>query len=100
MIGELVSDSFGKPARHSLGIIRGSRKLLVRPGPATETYDLARDPAESQPGGTTLTDDWSALLARLLERESQLAAPAGLRSVAQAPSPRTQEKLRALGYVH
>src|SRR5262249_28621686 len=100
VIGELRSDSFGKPTRHTLCLVRGSRKVLVRPGPATETYDLARDPAESQSAGGKLTDDWSALLAALLERESQIVARAGTRSVAQAPSPKTQEKLRALGYVH
>ena len=98
----MPTTAFGAAPRHTLALVRGSIKLLVRPesgGPTgdTEIYDLARDPAESGP--SHLEVDSGVLLAALRGREAALAERAPTTAENQPPSQKTQEKLRALGYV-
>ena len=79
---------------HSVTIIRDSVKLLLprEPGtPENETYDLARDPAESSPASPPP----SGVLRAARERQVGLAEPPTTRAVDET----TRKRLRALGYV-
>lgn len=105
VVAELPTTAFGAAPRHTLALVRGSIKLLVRPGSSgpsgdTETYDLARDPAESTPRPSSLEADARLLLEALHRHETSLAERAPTHAEHRPPSEITRERLRALGYVN
>ena len=80
--------------RHSAGLVHARRKLLLPAGPgAPQGYDLEDDPGETR-SSPALAD---ALVARLAERQADLAARASTAETAPV-DPAMRERLRALGY--
>ena len=105
VVAELPTTAFGAAPRHTLALVRGSIKLLVRPDSSdpsgdTETYDLARDPAESAPRPSPPDADAHLLLEALHRHETALAERAPTHAEHRPPSETTRERLRALGYVN
>ena len=105
VVAELPTTAFGAAPRHTLALVRGSIKLLVRPDSSdpsgdTETYNLARDPAESAPRPSPPDADAHLLLEALHRHETALAERAPTHAEHRPPSETTRERLRALGYVN
>lgn len=80
---------------HALGVVRGSRKLLVDTGGVVRVYDLAQDPAESAP--TSSPEAAPDLVAALVEARRSLEADASP-AVRIELDEQTRAGLRALGY--
>jgi hypothetical protein len=78
---------------HVIGLLRGSRKLLVDEVGRAVTYDLVRDPEERTPEVAPDVD----LLERLHAERARLARSAA--TTARLPiDEQTRGQLRALGY--
>jgi hypothetical protein len=93
---ELVSDSNGAPVAHHHATVVGTDKAIVHADGKTETYDLAADPDERQPGGLD-----AAARARVETVTHELARRATRDpspNYVIAPDANTTARLRALGY--
>jgi hypothetical protein len=62
---------------HSRAIIQRSLKLIVNPTGATELYDLAQDPEETQPNPAALDGKGAGLLKALRGQDAGLSRRAG-----------------------
>jgi len=82
---------------HSLGLVRGSRKLLVDPQGQPRVFDLGRDPAELAASGTA--DDVRELMAALERARADFGSRASAPVPAAPLDDETRKNLRALGYL-
>jgi arylsulfatase A-like enzyme len=80
---------------HVLGLLHGSRKLLVNAAGRPVVYDLARDPEER--AADTTSEGNLDLVARLLAEHERLAARAAA-GISGTVDEQTKKQLRALGY--
>jgi len=81
---------------HVVGLLSGSRKLLVDAAGRAVVYDLARDPEERAPDSTA--DGNLDLAAGLLAERERLASRAATPSLSVQVDEEMKEQLRALGY--
>ena len=81
---------------HVVGLLHGSRKLLVDATGRAVVYDLARDPEERAPD--TSADGNLDLVARLLALRERLASRAAAPGLSVTVDEDTKQQLRALGY--
>jgi len=96
---QLESTGYGFDAReHTEGLVRGSLKLLVRPGGIAELYDLAHDPEEKVENPPELQTQLSTMTEALASLRSDLSARASAQAQTAPLDDATREKLRALGY--
>lgn len=84
--------------RHRLALIRARTKILLgSDGVATEAYDLARDPGESQ--ALEAVDTTTELRRALEEKEVDLRLRSNTGAARVSLDERERARLRALGYV-
>lgn len=103
-VGEMVAYSeqadkpawFAPPHRHDRAVITGTRKLIVTSGGGTETYDLARDPAERRRDLVAPSERHVLTLALTRARERALRNHSTARRATMDAE--TRARLRALGY--
>jgi arylsulfatase A-like enzyme len=84
--------------KHSLAIVRGSRKLLVDPRGDTALFDLYSDPGETTPLGAANADLAARMLSALAQRRSELKTRAAESRDVRPIDDATKEQLRGLGY--
>jgi arylsulfatase A-like enzyme len=94
---ELVSDSSGTPVAHHHATVVSTHKAIVHTDGKTETYDLAADPDERQPGGldAAAVERVETVTHELARRATRDPSP----NYVVAPDANTTARLRALGYV-
>ena len=81
---------------HALGLVRGSRKLLVDSEGRARVYDLAHDPSERAAG--TESAPPPELVAGLLRARAELGQRAAAPALTATVDAETRARLRALGY--
>ncbi|MEN8160628.1 MAG: sulfatase [Myxococcota bacterium] len=83
-------------ATHTLGLVRGSRKLLVDPSGGARLYDLGADPGEEAPREPTAAE--TDLRASLERARRHWADTSGRAEQAPRMDEETLSRLRAFGY--
>jgi arylsulfatase A-like enzyme len=81
---------------HAVGLVRGSRKLLVDPQGRARVYDLARDPVERD--ASAESEAGAELVVALRRARDALGLRAAAPTATTAVDAETRARLRALGY--